>query len=174
MSFEIDMTNVSDFCLSFMVDIGVSEWYSKEGKQGPNFLNENLKKQLPKSQIFHINSLILNLTKHRREILSKYDCYYNETDNSLTVILGKDFNYADFTREIMLNILEFTQKVGIEMIYFLVSKANKGYMRELQDLMIVGFEQEENNKTAKIQDDVYTILKMPISDEPDEIEDIMF
>ena len=74
----------------------------------------------------------------------------------------------------MINLLDFTQKVGIDTIYFLVAKKNKQYLRIIQDLMIVGFEADENVKNTTIDGNVYKILKMPIKEESDEIEEVMF
>lgn len=175
-SFDYNMSDVSDFNLSFLVDIGRTKWFSGEERQEQNddFLNENLKGKIPKNQIFRINSLIFNLEKHKKEILSKYDCYFDEKQNSLSIVFSEDISYADFTKEIMMNLLEFAQKVGIDAIYFLIARKNKQYTRILQDLMIVGFETEENNKTATIDGNVYKILRMDINDCANEIEDVEF
>ena len=40
--------------------------------------------------------------------------------------------------------------------------------------MIVGFEADENVKNTTIDGNVYKILKMPIKEESDEIEEVMF
>ena len=173
-NFSFNMSNVSNFNLSFLVDVGKTSWFSGEERQNDDFLNKDLKNQIPKNQIFHINSLIFNITKHKREILSKYECYYDESSNALSLLLSEEICYSDFTKEIMINLLEFTQKVGIDTIYFLVAKKNKQYLRIIQDLMIVGFEADENVKNTTIDGNVYKILKMPIKEESDEIEEVMF
>ena len=173
-NFSFNMSNVSTFNLSFLVDVGKTSWFSGEERQNDDFLNKDLKTQIPKNQIFHINSLIFNITKHKREILSKYECYYDESSNALSLLLSEEICYSDFTKEIMINLLEFTQKVGIDTIYFLVAKKNKQYLRIIQDLMIVGFEADENFKNTTIEGSVYKILKMPIKEESDEIEEVMF
>ena len=121
-NFSFNMSNVSNFNLSFLVDVGKTSWFSGEERQNDDFLNKDLKNQIPKNQIFHINSLIFNITKHKREILSKYECYYDESSNALSLLLSEEICYSDFTKEIMINLLEFTQKVGIDTIYFLVAK----------------------------------------------------
>lgn len=173
-NFSFDVSNVSNFNLSFLVDVGKTSWFSGEEKQNDDFLNKDLKEQIPKNQIFRINSLIFNITKHKREILSKYDCYYDESSNSLSLLLSEEICYSDFTKEIMINLLDFTQKVGIDVIYFLVAKKNQQYLRIIKDLMIVGFEVEENVKNTTIDGQVYKILKMPVNEESDEIEEVMF
>ena len=173
-NFSFNMSNVSNFNLSFLVDVGKTSWFSGEERQNDDFLNKDLKTQIPKNQIFHINSLIFNITKHKREVLSKYECYYDESSNALSLLLSEEICYSDFTKEIMINLLDFTQKVGIDTIYFLVAKKNKQYLRIIQDLMIVGFEADENVKNTTIDGNVYKILKMPIKEESDEIEEVMF
>ena len=74
----------------------------------------------------------------------------------------------------MINFLEFAQKVGIETIYFLVAKKNSEYIKIVQDLMIVGFEIDENLKTVNIDGNVYKVLVLPVKDEFDEIEEVFF
>ena len=166
------MSNVSDFNLSFLVDVGVTRWFQGEEKKGSDFLNQNLKSQIPKNQIFLINSLIFNITKHKKEILSKYQCYYDEKSNSLTVLFTQDFCFADFTREIMINLLEFAQKVEIETIYFLVAKKNQDYIKIVKDLTIIGFEMDENTKSVTIEGNVYKVLMLPVKEQDEEIEEV--
>ena len=40
--------------------------------------------------------------------------------------------------------------------------------------MIVGFEVDEKNKIVNIEDNVYKVLKLPIKEEEDDIEEIFF
>ena len=171
---KINLSEISDFNLSFLVDVGKTRWFKGEEKQNDDFLNQNLKSSIPKNKIFLINSLIFNITKHKKEILTKYKCFYDETSNSLNILLTQDLHFADFTKEIMINLLEMTRKVGIDTIYFLVAKKNEQYIKIVQDLMIVGFEVDEKNKIVNIEDNVYKVLKLPIKEEEDDIEEIFF
>ena len=172
--FDIKMSDKSNFNLSFLVDVGETKWYNGEEKQSNDFLNKDLKNKIPKSQIFEINSLIFNITKHKKEILTKYNCFYDEKSNSLSLIISEDLCFSDFTKEIMMNLFDFAQKVGIETIYFLVAKKNSAYIRIVQDLMIVGFEVDENLKTVNIDGKVYKVLVLPIKEDCDEIEEVFF
>ena len=172
--FDIKMSEKSDFNLSFLVDVGETKWFHGEEKQSNDFLKKELKNHFPKSKIFEINSLIFNIAKHKKEILTKYKCSYDESSNSLSFILTEDICFSDFTKEIMLNIFEFCQKVGIETIYFLVAKKNAQYIRIVQDLMIVGFEVDENLKTVNIDGKVYKVLMLTVKEEYDEIEEVFF
>ena len=172
--FDIKMSNKSNFNLSFLVDVGQTKWFNGEEKQDDSFLNKELKEQIPKGQIFEMNSLIFNITKHKREVLTNYKCYFDEKSNSLSIILTEDICFSDFTKEIMMNLLEFSQKVGIETIYFLIAKKNPQYIRIVQDLTIVGFEVDEKLKTMNIEGNVYKVLMLPVKEEYDEIEEVFF
>ena len=169
---NINMSDISDFNLSFLVDVGSTRWFQGEEKKDSDFLNVNLKSQIPKNKIFEINSLIFNITKHKKEILTKYKCYFEESSNSLDIILTQDLNFADFTKEIMINLLEMAQKLGIETIYFLVAKKNPQYIKFVQDLMIIGFEVDTNTKTVNIEGNTYKVLKLQVKDQDDEIEEV--
>jgi len=172
--FDINMSNKSNFNLSFLVDVGKTKWYNGEEEQEKGFLTKEFKTQIPKGQIFEINSLIFNITKHKKEILSKYKCFFDENTNSLTLVLSEDLCFSDFTKEIMMTIFDFAQKVGIEIVYFLVAKKNPQYIKIVQDLMIVGFEIDENKKTVNIDGNTYKVLVLPIKEEFDEIEEVLF
>ena len=106
--------------------------------------------------------------------MTKYKCFFDEQSNSLSLILTEDICYSDFTKEIMMNLFEFAQKVGIETIYFLVAKKNAQYIRIVQDLMIVGFEVDEKVKTVSIEDKVYKVLMLPVKEQDEEIEEVFF
>ena len=166
------MSNISDFNLSFLVDVGATSWYQGEVRKSNDFLNQDLKAQIPKNQIFQINSLIFNITKQKKEILTKYKCFYEESSNSLSILLTNDFCFADFTKEIMMNLLEFAQKVCIDTVYFLVSKKNQQYIKIVQDLIIIGFELDEKTKTVNIEGNTYKVLKLSVKEQDEEIEEI--
>ena len=166
------MSDISDFNLSFLVDVGSTRWFQGEEKKDSDFLNVNFKSQIPKNKIFEINSLIFNITKHKKEILSKYQCYYEEKSNSLSVLFTEDFCFADFTREIMINLLEFAQKVEIETVYFLVAKKNQEYIKIVKDLTIIGFEMDEKTKSVNIEGNSYKVLRLSVKDQDEEIEEV--
>ena len=172
--FDIKMSNKSNFNLSFLVDVGQTKWFDAEEKQKNDVINKDLKNKIPKSKVFEINSLIFNITKHKKEILTKYKCFFDEKSNSLSLIITEDVCFSDFTKEIMMNFFEFAQKVGIETIYFLVAKKNAQYIRIVQDLMVVGFEIDEKLKSVNIEGNAYKVLVLPIKEEFDEIEEVFF
>jgi len=163
----------SNFNLSFLVNMGVSRWFSGDIKLNANTLGPDFKSQIPKDEPFEISSLIFNIPKHKKEILSEYKCYYDEKSNTLTLILSEDICFSEFTKEIMMNLFTFTQKVGIDTICFLVDKKNPQYTRILQDLMIVGFKSNEKKKEVTIDDRVYKVMDMQVNVDS-EIEEFYF
>ena len=173
-AFEIDMSNKSEYNLSFLVDVGKTNWFQNGEKQGKDFINESLKEKLPKNTLFNINSLIFNIESHQEEILSKYDCYYNSNNNSFCIIIGDNAKYSDFSKEIMMNLMEFSQKLSISSIFLLICRKNKDYVKLLQGMLTVGFTNEETTKTTTIDGKMYKILKMNLSKAQAEIEEVDF
>ena len=161
-SLNLNMNTKSNFNLSLLVNMGASRWYYKDEKIANNFLNEDFKNEVPKNEIFEISSMIFNIIKHKKEILNKYKCYYDEKSNGLFLILNNSICFSEFSKEIMLNLFDFSQKVGIKTISFLVSKKNPQFIRIMQDLMIVGFKINEKMKKIMIEDDYYKVMEMPV------------
>ena len=144
----------------------------KNENKNNNLSNKNYKGYLPKNKIFKINSLIFNEEKQCQELNHKYDCIYNETDNILYLIINERDNYLSFTKDKLINILEFSISIGIEKICLLISKTNKKYINIIQDMTLVGFKPEETSNKIKIDKNEYKILKMPIKDICQEIKEI--
>ena len=120
--FDIKMSDKSNVNLSFLVDVGETKWFNGEEKQSNDFLNKDFKSKIPKSQIFEINSLIFNITKHKKEILTKYNCFFDEKSNSLSLIISEDLCFSDFTKEIMMNLFDFAQKLELRLYISLLQK----------------------------------------------------
>ena len=117
--------------------------------------------------------MIFNIPKHKKEILNKYKCYYKEEDNELCLIISESVSFSEFTKEIMMNLFTFCDKVGIESICFLVSKSSSEYVRIMQDLMIVGFKPNEFKKEIVIDKETYKVMEMPINFD-EKIEEFYF
>ena len=141
-------------------------------KKDDCFINQSSKGKLPKNKIFRLNSLIFNNEKNCQEIYNVYDCIYNEKDNLLYLIITEKDNYNNFTKDKLINILEFSISLGIDKICLLVSKINSQYLNIVQDMLVVGFKPEENLKIIKIDGKEYKILKMSIKDICQEIKEI--
>ena len=137
-------------------------------------MNESLKEKIPKNTIFNINSLVFNIESHQEEILSKYDCYYNSNNNSFYIIIGDNAKYSDFSKEIMMNLMDFSQKLSISSINLLICRKNKDYVKLLQGMLTVGFTNDEVTKTTQIDGKNYKILKMSLSNAQAEIEEVDF
>ena len=163
----------SSFNLSFLVNMGASRWFSGGEKLNTSSLSPEFKTRIPKNKIFEISSKFFNITKHKHEVLSKYECFFDEASNTLTLILTEKISFSEFSKEIMMNLFTFSQKVGIDMICFLLSKKNPQYARILQDLMIVGFKPNEKKKEISIGSEVFKVMEIPANSD-EEIEEFYF
>ena len=163
----------SSFDLSFLVNTGASRWFSCGEKLNTSSLSPEFKTRIPKNKIFEISSKFFNITKHKHEVLSKYECFFDEASNTLTLILTEKISFSEFSKEIMMNLFTFSQKVGIDMICFLLSKKNPQYARILQDLMIVGFKPNEKKKEISIGSEVFKVMEIPANSD-EEIEEFYF
>jgi hypothetical protein len=170
---NLNLNTKSDFKLSFLVNMGASRWYYGDQKIANNFLDENFKSQIPKNEIFEISSMIFNIPKHKKEILTQYKCYFDEKSNGLFLILSESICFSEFTKEIMMNLFDFSEKVGIKTISFLVSKKNPQFIRIMQDLMIVGFKSNEEMKEITIEGDNYKVMEIPVNID-EKIEEFYF
>ena len=135
---------------------------------------ELIKRKFPEQKIFRINSLIFNDEKEKQEIYTKYDCIYVEKNNSLFLIFNEKVNYSEFTKDKLMNILYFSNSIGIGTIYILINKKNKNYKNIIQDMLLVGFIFEKNIPPFTIDGNMYKSLKMSIKDITQEIKQIDF
>ncbi len=133
---------------------------------------EKTKLNLPEEKIFRINSLIFNDKKEKQEIYTKYDCIYSEKENSMYLIFNQNVNYSEFTKDKLINILDFVSSIGIDFIYILINQNNKNYANIIQDMKIVGFEFGKEYPLFTIDGHIYKTLKMSINDIKQEIVQI--
>ena len=165
--------NISKSQIDFMVNKDSIILKFQDGiKKDDCFINQSSKGKLPKNKIFRLNTLIFNNEKNCQEIYNVYDCIYNEKDNLLYLIITEKDNYNNFTKDKLINILEFSISLGIDKICLLVSKINSQYLNIIQDMLVVGFKPEENLKIIKIDGKEYKILKMSIKDICQEIKEV--
>ena len=130
------------------------------------------KQKLPEQKIFRINSFIFNDEKEKQEIYTKYDCIYSQKENSIYLIFNQYVNYSEFTKDKLINILDFASSIGINFIYILINKNNKYYANIIQDMLLVGFEFGKNFPLFTIDGHIYKALKMSINDIKQEIKEI--
>ena len=163
MKTNYSFSNVSDIDITFNINF----------KEEKNNIFEPIKKpKFPDQKIFRINSLIFNDEKEQKEIYTKYDCIYSEKDNSLYLLFNKNMNYSKFTKDKLINILDFSNSIKIETIYILINKSNKYFINIIQDMLIVGFEIGKNFPLFTIDGNIYKALKMSIKDTKQEIKQI--
>ena len=163
MKTNYSFSNISDIDISFNIN-------SKEEKS--NIFEPIKKPKFPDQKIFRINSLIFNDEKEQQEIYTKYDCIYSKKDNSLYLLFNKNMNYSKFTKDKLINILDFSNSIKIETIYILINKSNKYFINIIQDMLIVGFEIGKNFPLFTIDGNIYKALKMSIKDTKQEIKQI--
>ena len=145
----------------------------RELKKEDNSL-KNVKQCLPENTLFNINSLVFNLEKSREEVLNKYDCFYNPSLDALCLIVEEKTKYSDLRKEIVMNIMEFAQTMGIKNLILLLDRKNKDYVKILQGMMTVGFLNDSVLKMTKVGGKDYKVLKMTLKTAPNEIEEIAF
>ena len=165
MKTNYNYTNISDIDISFNIN---------NEKLNNDIFETKAKQKFPDQKIFRINSLIFNEEKEKKEIYTKYDCIYNKKDNSLYILFNKNMNYINFTKDKLINILDFSNSVKIETIYILINKTNKYFVNIIQDMLVVGFKYEKNIPLFNIDGNIYKALKMSLKDTKQEIIQIKF
>ena len=140
--------------------------------QNNNVGKEKSKLNLPEEKIFRLNSLIFNDKKEKQEIYTKYDCIYSEKENSMYLIFNQNVNYSEFTKDKLINILDFVNSIGIDYIYILINQNNKSFVNIMQDMILVGFEFGKEYPLFTIDGHIYKALKMSINDIKQEIVQI--
>ena len=170
---NLNICSKSNFNLTFLINMGASRWYYGNEKLPSNNLSDELKSKIPRNEIFEISSMIFNVTKHKKEKLNDYKCYFDEKSNGLFVILSEKITFSEFTKEMMMNLFEFSEQVGMKMINFLVNKKNPQFLKIMKDLMVVGFKLNQKMEETIIEGDIYKIMEMPVNYD-DTIEEFYF
>ena len=155
----LNMPINSNFSLTFLVDMGSSKWYYGEEDITNANLGQNFRSKIPRNELFQINAMIFNVTKHQREIIAQYNCYLDENSNGLLLILNDSASFSEFTKEIMMDLFKFCEKVGIKTYEILISKKHPQYVQLLEELLIVGFKSNEI-KNNSIGESEYIFMKM--------------
>jgi hypothetical protein len=130
--------------------------------------------QLPENTLFNITSMIFNLENNKEEVHSKYNCFYNPALEALCIMIEEGMKYSDLSKEIVLNLMDFAQKMNIKNLVLLLARKNKDYVKILQGMMTVGFNNDQSIKNQKIEDKEYKILKMSLKTVQYEIEEVAF
>ncbi len=116
----------------------------------------------------------MNLENNQEQIHSKYNCFYNPSLEALCIIIEQGTKYADLSREIVMNIMDFAQKMNVNNILLLIERKNKDYVKIMQGMMTVGFSTNNSMKTTKVMNKDFKVLKMVVSSQSKDIEEIAF
>jgi hypothetical protein len=135
---------------------------------------KSLKTNLPENTLFNINSLIFKLQNNKEELVNKYNCFYNPGLEALCIIVEDVTKYSDLSKDIILNLMSFAQKLSIKNLILLLDRKNKDYVKILQGMMTVGFKHDTIMKTSKLGEKEYKVLKMVMKTVSDDIEEIPF
>ena len=84
---------------------------SRQTKKG-DVMFKSVKGNLPENSLFNINSVMFNLANNKEEIKNKFSCFYNPSLEALCVLIEEKFKYADLSKEIVMNLTDFAQKIG--------------------------------------------------------------
>lgn len=93
---------------------------------------------------------------------------------ALCILIEEGTKYSDLSKEIVMNIMDFADKMCIRNIILLIERKNKDYVKILQGMMTVGFGNDNNCKMTKIGGKDFKILKMTLKSVSEEIEEIAF
>lgn len=129
---------------------------------------------MPSNSLFDISSLVFNIRTHKQETFSKYTCYYQQDNDILCFILDEKAKRSHLTKEVMTNFMEFANKICVKAIIILLSNKNKEYYNLLMDLLTFGFVRDEKMPITTIENKQFKVLKMNISQVPEEIEEVEF
>ena len=88
-------------------------------------------------------------------------------------MIDEGTKYSDLSKEIVMNLMDFTQKMQIKNIILLLERKNKDYVKILQGMMTVGFG-NDSLKMTKVGGKDYKILKMNVKQVPEEIQEVAF
>ena len=171
MNFTYDMNDVVDFTLSFTFESGQIQRYLGGLKKSNEFINEDLKSQLPKKKIFKMDSLIYNIENQIKDINISLDCSFNDENNTLSVIVNENIDHTNLTKEVALTLFLFVQKLKIEKLYLIVALKNPNYILLLQQMMTLGFQSEKSIRSTSIGGDAYKILYVETKDMSNNIEE---
>jgi hypothetical protein len=129
---------------------------------------------IPENTLFNITSLIFNLENNKEEVHAKFNCFFSPGLEALCIMIEDSMKYKDLSKEIVINLMDFAQKMNIKNLVLLLARKNKDYVKLLQGMMTVGFQSDPALKNQLIQDKEYKILKMIIKKTQNEIEEVFF
>lgn len=144
-------------------------------------LSDTVKSLIPNDSLFNINSHIFNIQTNKKEKISTFDCFYSPSTESLCIVIEEKNKYSDLSKEIVVNLMEFSCKVNAKTLLLLLDKKNKDWgiyniklVKIMQSMMMIGFSNDPKFKTAKLSDKEYKLLRMDIKNKSEVIEEVIF
>jgi hypothetical protein len=169
---NIDLNNITKkLNFTFLIDMGKSLLISKENEKTENSL-QNLRNSTQDNTLFKINSEVFNIHSNKQELISSLDCFYSPSNEALCIIIEDQVKLKELSKQIISNLMEFSTKVSAKSLILLIDKKNKEYVKIMQSMMMIGFNNDSNNKSANISGKEYKVLKLDTN--TGEIEEIAF
>lgn len=157
-----------------MSDFGEKYWCSNGEKRKSENIDSTFRKELPEDELFTITSKAYSVEKHSETECSKYSCYYQKETESLILILDEKVKFSNFSRCIMVDLIDFAERLNVKLISLLICKKNPEYAKFLQGMLTIGFEQNQNAKSTKLDGKVFRILSLKMNTLKDGIVEIDF
>ena len=70
--------------------------------------------------------------------------------------------------------MDFASQANAKSLVLLLNKNNKEWVKIMQSMMMIGFQNDPKIKTAKLLEKDYKFLKMDIRNQSDVIEEVIF
>ncbi len=80
--------------------------------------------------------------------------------------------YSDLSKDMMMNVMSFAERMGIKNLIILLDRKNKDYIKILQGMMTVGFNNDNAMKVCKIGEKEYKIMRMTMKSQA--VEEVPF
>lgn len=133
-----------------------------------------MRNEFPEGQSFTISSKIFNVETHSEEINSIYKCYYQKETESLLLFIDETVEYANFSKDMIIDIIDFSEKLSVKLISFLICKKNPEYNKYLQGLLTIGFQINNSVKSIQIEEKLYRVLSLKMNKKIEDITEIDF
>jgi len=87
----------------------------------------NLKQKVSDATLFTINSIVFSIEKNKEEVINNFNCFYAPAQEAICIMVESDFKYRNFSREIVMDLMEFAKKLEIKNLLLFVDKKNTDY-----------------------------------------------
>jgi hypothetical protein len=136
--------------------------------------SELMKKYLSDNKTFNIYSTSKNTEKNTIDILQAFKCIYEKDENDLKLVVDKDTKYSHINRSFLMKLINFGKVCGARNLSILIDKKSSDYVKILQAMMTIGFQNSKKIKVVKLGDREYRLMRMEMKAEETEIEDVAF